>query len=69
MAPSNPSDFLCEHLSKVCKQFVLNNEISRRIDAVLIEALDSGINEELSGYCEVENNWSGRGFKYTGTVD
>ena len=66
-----PSDFLCEHLLAVQKLFVLNNEKSCRmlIDAILIEVLKSEFNDSLYGFCEVKNDWEGKGFGYTGDVD
>jgi hypothetical protein len=39
------------------------------IDAILIEVLKSEFNDSLSGFCEVQNDWEGPGFGYTGNVD
>ena len=66
-----PSDFLCEHLHTLQKLFVMNNEKARRmlIDAILIEVLKSEFNDSLYGFCEVQNDWEGTGFGYTGDVD
>ena len=66
-----PSDFLCEHLLKVMKLFVMDNEKACRmlIDAILLEVLESETNENLSGFCEVKNDWFGTEFGYTGNVD
>ena len=66
-----PSDFLCEHLLTVQKLFVLDNEKACRmlIDAILIEVLKSEFNDTLYGFCEVQNDWEGPGFGYTGNVD
>ena len=66
-----PSEFLCEHLLTVQKLFVLDNEKACRmlIDAILIEVLKSEFNDTLYGFCEVNNDWEGPGFGYTGNVD
>jgi hypothetical protein len=66
-----PSDFLSEHLLAVQKLFVLDNEKACRmlIDAILIELLKSEFNDTLYGFCEVQNDWEGPGFGYTGNVD
>ena len=66
-----PSDFLCKHLLSVQKLFVLDNEKACRmlIDAILIEVLKSEFNDSLYGFCEVQNDWEGAGFGYTGNVD
>jgi len=71
IVPPVPSDFLCEHLLTVQKLFVLNNEKAYRmlIDAILIEVLNSEFNDSLYGFCEVNNDWEGTGFGYTGDVD
>jgi hypothetical protein len=66
-----PSAFLCEHLLTVQKLFVLDNKKACRmiIDAILIEVLKSKFNDNLYGFCEVQNDWEGPGFGYTGNVD
>ncbi|KAJ3301345.1 hypothetical protein HDV03_001014 [Kappamyces sp. JEL0829] len=66
-----PSSFLCDHLLKVMKLFVLDNEKVCRmlIDAILLEVLDGEANETLSGFCDVDNDWFGPGFGYTGSTD
>ena len=71
IVPPVPSDFLCEHLLTVQKLFVLDNEkaCSMLIDAILIEVLKSEFNDTLYGFCEVQNDWEGPGFGYTGNVD
>ncbi|CAM6127497.1 unnamed protein product [Calypogeia fissa] len=67
------SDFLCQHLDKVQKCFAMDNEAECRmlIDAILLEVLERERESEanLTGFCEVKNDWEGPGLKYTGTVD
>jgi hypothetical protein len=66
-----PSDFLCETLERIEKVWVLDNEKSCRIliDAILTEVLFNQTNDRLSGFCEVNNDWEGPGFGYTGSAD
>jgi len=74
-----PADFaapvasahLCESLERIEKVWVLDNEKACRIviDAILTEVLLNESNEQLLGFCEVNNDWEGPGFGYTGNVD
>ena len=66
-----PSDSLCKTIKNIIKVWVLNNEKANRmvIDAILTEALLSESNDKLVGYCEVKNDWEGKGIVYTGNVD
>ena len=68
---SSISQVLCEHLLTVQRRFVLDNEKACRmlIDAILIEVLKSEFNDSLYGFCEVQNDWEGDGFGFTGTCD
>ena len=65
------SDFLCENLLRIKSVWVLDNEKACRIviDAILTEVLLNESNEQLLGFCEVNNDWEGPGFGYTGNVD
>jgi hypothetical protein len=65
------SDFLCENLRRIKSVWVLDNEKACRIviDAILTEVLLNESNEQLLGFCEVNNDWEGPGFGYTGNVD
>ena len=65
------SDFLCENLSRIKTVWVLDNEKACRIviDAILTEVLLNESNEQLLGFCEVQHDWEGTGFGYTGDVD
>jgi hypothetical protein len=66
-----PSDILCENLSRIKTVWVLDNEKACRIviDAILTEVLFNDSNEQLLGFCEVTNDWEGKGCSYTGNVD
>ncbi|KAI8893385.1 hypothetical protein BC833DRAFT_569266 [Globomyces pollinis-pini] len=62
---------LCESLARIEKVWVLDNEKACRIviDAILTDVLLNESNEQLLGFCEVQNDWEGPGFVYTGNVD
>ena len=57
------SDFLSETLARIEKVWVLDNEKACRIviDAILTEVLLNESNEQLLGFCEVNNYWEGTG--------
>ena len=66
-----PSDHLCEQLRRVMAHFAQDHEAARRsvIDAILLEVLESNVDETLKAFCEVKNDWTGSGFGYRGNVD
>ena len=66
-----PSDFLCETLHNFENVWVLNNENSARIviNAILTQVLLNQVNEKLSGYYDVKNDWDGPGFEHIGNAD
>src|SRR5215210_6875883 len=70
VAPT-PSAHLCETLARIRKVWVLDNEKACRIviDAILTEVLLHESNEQLLGFCQVNNDWEGTEFGYVGNVD
>ena len=67
---SNPTDWLCNSLDKINRVWELKTEQACRIiiDAILTEVLsESDLN--LTGFCEVPNDWTGSGFGYKGYLD
>jgi hypothetical protein len=66
-----PTEHLCSQLSKLYQHFDMRSEKACRmvIDAVLLEILDSDINEKLRGYCEVKLDWDGSEIAFRGSAD
>jgi hypothetical protein len=66
-----PTEHLCSQLSKLYQHFDMRSEKACRmvIDAILLEILDSNINEKLHCYCEVKLDWDGSEIAFRGSAD
>ncbi len=66
-----PSDFFCDHLLGIYDYFSFDNETACKmlIDALLLEVLKSGGNNEVKEFCKVSCDWEGEELNYNGAMD